>query len=109
MQVDRVRIAPAERRGDGAIRDSLCGFLLTEVELQTCTIRAHIKGTVQTLRDRQQMRLFMRNERMLEVINSEDQKVADSVAREMKILRQPSHGRELSPVNEVLPSRVFGL
>ncbi len=49
--VDRLRIAVAERRGDGAIRTSLCDFLLGEVELRTCTIRAVAKGRVETLRD----------------------------------------------------------
>ena len=39
------------RQGDGAIRDSLCEFLLTDAELRTCTIRAHIKGGEETLRD----------------------------------------------------------
>src|SRR3989304_7357562 len=38
--VDRLRIAPAERRGDGAIRDSLCGFLLREPELRNFASRA---------------------------------------------------------------------
>ena len=32
--VDRLRIVPAERRGDGAIRDSLCGLLLQEERRQ---------------------------------------------------------------------------
>ena len=49
--VDRLRIAPGERRGDGAIRDSLCGFLLGEAELRNCEIRVRAKGRVGTLRD----------------------------------------------------------
>jgi osmotically-inducible protein OsmY len=49
--VDRLRILPAERRGDGAIRDSLCGFLLRAPELHNCTLRVHTKGRVETLRD----------------------------------------------------------
>jgi osmotically-inducible protein OsmY len=49
--VDRLRIAPAERRGDGAIRDSLCGFLLREPEFRNCTLRVRTKGSVETLRD----------------------------------------------------------
>lgn len=48
--VDRLRVAPAERRGDGAIRDSLCGFLLRQAELRGCAIRARVKGRVETLR-----------------------------------------------------------
>ena len=49
--VDRLRVAPAERRGDGAIRDSLCGFLLREPEFRNCAIRVRAKGAVETLRD----------------------------------------------------------
>jgi osmotically-inducible protein OsmY len=49
--VDRLRVAPSERRGDGAIRDSLCGFLLRDPELRNCTIRVRAKGRVETLRD----------------------------------------------------------
>lgn len=49
--VDRLRIVPAERKGDGAIRDSLCGFLLLQPELRNCTLRVEMKGSVETLRD----------------------------------------------------------
>jgi osmotically-inducible protein OsmY len=49
--VDRLRVVPSERRGDGAIRDSLCGFLLPDPELRNCTIRVRAKGRVETLRD----------------------------------------------------------
>jgi osmotically-inducible protein OsmY len=49
--VDRLRVAPSERRGDGAIRDSLCGFLLRDPELRNCTIRVRAKGRLETLRD----------------------------------------------------------
>lgn len=49
--VDRLRIVPGERKGDGAIRDSLSGFLLREPELRTCAIRVRAKGRVETLRD----------------------------------------------------------
>jgi osmotically-inducible protein OsmY len=49
--VDRLRIVPAERKGDGAIRDSLCGFLLREPELRNCTIRVRAKGRVETLQE----------------------------------------------------------
>lgn len=48
--IDRLRVAPAERKGDGAIRDSLCGFLLSEAELRNCGIRVRSKGAVETLR-----------------------------------------------------------
>ena len=49
--VDRLHVVPAERRGDGAIRDSLCSFLLQEAEFRNCTIRVRAKGGVETLRD----------------------------------------------------------
>jgi osmotically-inducible protein OsmY len=49
--VDRLRIVPGERKGDGAIRDSLSGFLLREPELRTCAIRVRAKGRIQTLRE----------------------------------------------------------
>jgi len=42
--VDRLRVAPAEHRGDGAIRDALCGFLLNEPELRTCAVRVRGNG-----------------------------------------------------------------
>jgi osmotically-inducible protein OsmY len=49
--IDRLRVAVAERRGDGAIRDALCAFLLREPELLTCTIRAFAKGRSDVLRE----------------------------------------------------------
>jgi hypothetical protein len=49
--VDRLRIALAERRGDGAVRDALCDFLLRAPELRTCAIQVRAKGRVETLRD----------------------------------------------------------
>jgi osmotically-inducible protein OsmY len=49
--IDRLRVAPAEHKGDGAIRDSLCAFLLREPEFRNCTIRARIKGGLKTLRN----------------------------------------------------------
>jgi len=48
--IDRLRVAPAEHRGDGAIRDLLCGFLLSESELHTCSIRWRGNG-VKVLRE----------------------------------------------------------
>jgi osmotically-inducible protein OsmY len=47
---DRLRIVPGERRGDGAIRDSLSGFFLREPELRTCALRVRAKGRIETLR-----------------------------------------------------------
>lgn len=49
--VDRLHVVPSERKGDGAIRDSLCAFLLRVPELRNCSIRVHAKGRVQMLRD----------------------------------------------------------
>lgn len=49
--IDRLRVAPAQRRGDGAIRDSLCGFLLRQSEFQQCTIRATAHGRIETVRE----------------------------------------------------------
>jgi osmotically-inducible protein OsmY len=49
--VDRLHVVPAERKGDGAIRDSLGASLLHQPELQNCTIRVRAKGSVEMLRD----------------------------------------------------------
>jgi osmotically-inducible protein OsmY len=49
--IDRLRVSPAQQRGDGAIRDSLCGFLLREPEFQHCTIRARTSGRLETVRE----------------------------------------------------------
>lgn len=48
--VDRLRVAPAERKGDGAIRASLSNFFLEARELHNCAIRARRNGGVETLR-----------------------------------------------------------
>jgi osmotically-inducible protein OsmY len=48
--VDRLHVKPAERLGDGAIRDALCASLLNLPELRNCTIRTRVKGDVETLR-----------------------------------------------------------
>jgi osmotically-inducible protein OsmY len=48
--VDRLRVAPAARKGDGAIRDSICGFLLRAPELTRCVLRVYVKGRLETLR-----------------------------------------------------------
>ena len=49
--IDRLRVAPAERRGDGAIRNSMCGFLLRESEFGRCAVRVFSKGAVEVLRE----------------------------------------------------------
>lgn len=42
--VDRLRVIPGDRRGDGAIRDSLARMLLEAPELKRCALR--IRGSV---------------------------------------------------------------
>lgn len=49
--VDQLRVAPAQRRGDGAVRDSVCTFLLEESALRRCGIRVEAKGSVDVLRE----------------------------------------------------------
>jgi len=49
--IDRLHVAPSERRGDGAIRNSLGSALLSQAELRNCTIRSRAKSRVETLRD----------------------------------------------------------
>lgn len=46
---NRLRVTPAEVRGDGAIRDSLLKFLLGEPVFRNCTIRVVEKGETRTL------------------------------------------------------------
>jgi osmotically-inducible protein OsmY len=48
--VDRLRVTPGERRGDGAIRDSLVRMLFAEREFVNCTIRWHANGRIETAR-----------------------------------------------------------
>jgi len=42
--VDRLHVAPSERKGDGAMLDSLTASLLGAAELKNCTLRAVKKG-----------------------------------------------------------------
>lgn len=49
--VDRLHVAPAEHRGDGAIRDSVCALLLHQSEFRRCAIRSLASGRLETLRD----------------------------------------------------------
>lgn len=49
--VDRLTIAVSERRGDGAIRDSLVRFVEKESELATCTLRVRADGRTETEHD----------------------------------------------------------
>jgi osmotically-inducible protein OsmY len=48
--VDRLRVRPSERRGDGAVRDSLVRMLLAEREFANCTLRWRANGRVETAR-----------------------------------------------------------
>jgi osmotically-inducible protein OsmY len=48
--VDRLRVTPGERRGDGAVRDSLVRMFLEQREFLNCTIRCHAKGRIETIR-----------------------------------------------------------
>ena len=49
--IDRLTVAPGDRRGDGAIRDSFVQELLEEPELLPCAISAHYKGSTEVLRE----------------------------------------------------------
>jgi len=49
--VDRLHVAPAERRGDGAILDSLTGLLLGTRDLQNCALSALKQGQTLPLQE----------------------------------------------------------
>ena len=49
--VDRLRVLPGERRGDGAVRDSFARLLLEQPELRNCTIRSHTNERIEVLRE----------------------------------------------------------
>lgn len=49
--VDRLRVVPAERMGDGAILDHVRDALLQEPELSICDIRVWEKGREETIRE----------------------------------------------------------
>ena len=49
--VDRLRVVPGERRGDGAVRDSLARMLLEQPEFRNCTIRSHTNERTELLRE----------------------------------------------------------
>jgi osmotically-inducible protein OsmY len=48
--VDRLQVAPGERRGDGAVRDSACRLLLEQPELRSCSINLRSNERVEVLR-----------------------------------------------------------
>lgn len=52
--VDRIRLAPAERMADGAIRERVCKALLAEEMLGSCAIWAIVKGKSEVVREADQ-------------------------------------------------------
>ncbi len=48
--LDRLRVTPAARMGDGAIRDRVCDALLQEPAFAECAVTALVKGTAETIR-----------------------------------------------------------
>lgn len=48
--VDRLRVAPADRVGDGATRDAVCKLLMRDVDFRNCALSVKTKGRVETLR-----------------------------------------------------------
>ena len=49
--IDRLRVAPGERRGDGAIRDSVTRRLLEAAEFRNCTIRTYTNEKTELLQE----------------------------------------------------------
>lgn len=49
--VDRLRVAPGEARGDGAVRDSAARLMLEQPELRNCTLRIRTNEEVVRLRE----------------------------------------------------------
>jgi osmotically-inducible protein OsmY len=49
--IDRLRVSPGERRGDGAIRDSLVRRFLETAEFRNCTLRTYGNDCVETLHE----------------------------------------------------------
>lgn len=47
--VDRLRVAPGERRGDGAVRDSAARLLLQQPELRGCSLNVRTNETIEVL------------------------------------------------------------
>lgn len=48
--VDRLRVTPGDRVGDGATRDAVCTLLLRDVDFRNCALSVRAKGQVETLR-----------------------------------------------------------
>ncbi len=51
--VDRLRVAPGEARGDGAVRDSFARILLEQPEFRNCTLRMRTNERVLLLHEAQ--------------------------------------------------------
>jgi osmotically-inducible protein OsmY len=49
--IDRLRVTPEERAGDGAIREAVCKHLLGDVDFHNCGFRVLKKGQVEALRE----------------------------------------------------------
>lgn len=49
--VDRLRVAPSERRGDGAIRDAFCALVGAQREFANCALRLRGNDGVRTMRE----------------------------------------------------------
>jgi osmotically-inducible protein OsmY len=47
--VDRLRVAPGERRGDGAVRDSAARLLLQQPELRGCSLNVRTNEKIEVL------------------------------------------------------------
>ena len=47
--VDRLRVAPGERRGDGAVRDSAARLLLQQAELRGCSLNVRTNERIEVL------------------------------------------------------------
>jgi len=49
--IDRLRVSAGERKGDGAVRDAVCAYLMREPELRNCAIIALVKGHAEPLHE----------------------------------------------------------
>lgn len=49
--IDCLRIGQPAVNGNGALRDAVCRLLMDDVDFRNCTIRAWVKGNIETLRE----------------------------------------------------------
>ena len=49
--IDRLHVTPAERLGDGAIRDAVCEHFLSDVDFHNCCLHSRAKGREEVLRE----------------------------------------------------------